>query len=164
MVIAHPGTSCIGCATIAVSQIDESHTVSSSWVMTANGSSAFGVNVHGFLAEVLTATSMRTGCCAGWGLTMDGLMVTSRVLQAAVPTGRVTGVVTPGGGALEAGAEGVGVGGSAVTVAVLVGFPSSDPDGHSWTTTQAAKIAAAKRSSLRRTYTERSCCLLTAPR
>jgi hypothetical protein len=97
---------------------------------------------------------------------MDGFMVTSRVLQAAVPTGRVTDVVTPGGGALEAGAEGVGVavGGSAVTVAVLVGFPSSDPDGHSWTTTQAAKIAAAKRSSLRRTYTERSCCLLTAPR
>jgi hypothetical protein len=92
---------------------------------------------------------------------MDGFMVTSRVLQAAVPTGRVTDVVTPGGGALEAGADGVG--GSAVTVAVLVGFPSS-PDGHSWTTTQAAKIAAAKRSSLRRTYTERWCCLLTAPR
>ncbi len=170
MVIAHPGTSWTGCETIAVSQIDESHTVSSSCVMMANGSSAFGVKVHGFFAEVLTATSMRTGCCASCGLAMDGVMVTSRVLHAAVPAGSVTRVVVPGGGVgfgvAGAGvlALGPGVGGSAVTVAVLVGLASSSPDGHTWTTTQATKIAAAKRSSHRRTYTERGCCLLTAPR
>jgi hypothetical protein len=82
-------------------------------------------------------------------------MVTSRVLHAAAPAWRVTEVVTPGGGVLGTGADGVGVavGGSAVTVAVLVGFASSVADCHTWTTTQATNIAAAKRSSHRRTYT-----------
>ena len=152
MVNAHPGTSWTGCETIAVSQIDESHTVSSSWVMIANGSSVFGVNVQGFLPEVPTATSTRTGCCAGCGLAMDGRMVTSRVSHAAAPAARVTVAVVPGGGVLADGAGlGVAVGGSAVTVAVVVGLSSSVPDGHTWTTTQTARIAAARRSSLRRT-------------
>jgi hypothetical protein len=94
-------------------------------------------------------------------------MVTSLVLHGVVPAGSVTRVVMPAGrvgfGVVGAGV-GVAVGGKAVTVAVLVGFGSSDPSGQTWTTTHATKIAAAKRSSQRRTYTERGCCLLTAPR
>jgi hypothetical protein len=94
-------------------------------------------------------------------------MVTSLVLHGVVPAGSVTRVVMPAGrvgfGVVGAGV-GVAVGGKAVTVAVLVGFGSSDPSGQIWTTIHAAKIAAAKRSSQRRTYTERGCCLLTAPR
>ena len=126
--------------------------MSSSCVTTANGSSGFGVKVHGFRAEVLTATSTKTGRCANCGLVTDGVMVTSRVLQAAVPAGSATRVVVPGGGVLGFGVGvGVPVGGSAVTVAVLVGFASSSPDGHTCTTTQATRIAAAKRSSHRLT-------------
>jgi hypothetical protein len=83
---------------------------------------------------------------------MDGEIATSRALHAAVPPARVTLVVTPGGGV----GFGVGVavgpaGGSAVTVEVLVGFGSSEPGGQIWTTTHATRIAAAKRSSQRRT-------------
>jgi hypothetical protein len=81
-----------------------------------------------------------------------------------VPSARVTRVVVPGGGGVVAGA-GVAVGGSAVTVAVLVGFASSPVTlGQSWTTIQAMRITPATRSSRRRTYTERSCGLLTTPR
>jgi hypothetical protein len=102
--------------------------------MTASGSSAFGVNEQGFPADVEMATSTKTGRRAYCGLVIDGEMVTSRVLHAAVPPGSVTRVVMPGGGALGLGvgagglaAEPLGVGadGRAVTVAVLVGFASS---------------------------------------
>ncbi len=162
MIVAHPGTSWIGCETIAASQIDESHTVSSSSVMIAKGSSGSGVKTQGFAADVVRATSTRTGCCAGCGLVIDGAMLTSRVSQAAVPAVSVTGAVLPGGGLLGGVADGVG--GSAVTVAVLVGLALSFPNGQTRTTTHATKIAAAKRSSHRWTYTERGCCLLTTQR
>ena len=125
--------------------------------MIAKGSRGFGVNTHGFVDEVERATSMRTGCSANCGLVTDGAMVTSRASQADLPAGSVTRVVTPGGGVLGAVPEAAG--GSAVTVAVLVGFtPPSAPssaDGHRWTTTHATRIAAATRSNHRRTYTER---------
>lgn len=90
-------------------------------------------------------------------------MVTSLGLHGVVPAGSVTRVVMPAG-RVGFGAGVVAVGGNAVTVAVLVGFGSSDPSGQTWTTTHATRIAAARRSSQRRTYTERGCCLLTAPR
>jgi hypothetical protein len=57
-VVAHPGTKRTGRETMAASQIDESHTVSSSSVTTASGSSGFGVKAHGFVADVVMATSM----------------------------------------------------------------------------------------------------------
>lgn len=160
-VVAHPGTSRTGRETIALSQMDESHTVSPSRVMTASGSSAFGVNEQVFLADVVMATSTKTVCRANCGLPMDGEMVTSRVAHAPVVAASVTRVVVPGGGVVGFGEA---VGGRAVTVDVLVGFASSSDAGHSCTTTQATRIAAAKRSSHRRTYTERGCCLLTSPR
>lgn len=138
---------------------------------TAIGSSGFGVKEHGFLADVVMATSMKTGRRANCGLVTDGEMVTSLVLHGVVPPASVTRVVMPAGmvgfgvvGAGDGAAVGVAVGGSAVTVAVLVGFGPSDPSGQTWTTTHATRIAAARRSSHRRTYTERGCCLLTAPR
>lgn len=166
MVIAHPGTSRTGRDTMARSQIEESHTVSSSCVTTASGSSDFGVKMHGFDAVVMTATSTKTGRWANCGLVMDGVIVTSRVAHAPVAVGRVTRVVAPGGGVgVGVGlALGVGVGGSAVTVAVLVGPASSPTRVHTWSTTHASRISAATRSSHRRTYTERGCCLLTSTR
>ena len=109
------------------------------------------MKVLGFRAEVLTATSTKTGRCANCGLVTDGVMVTSRVLQAAVPAGSATRVVVPGGVLGFGVGVGVPVGGRAVTVAVLVGLASSSPDGHTCTTTQATRIAAAKRSSHRLT-------------
>jgi hypothetical protein len=84
------------------------------------------------------ATSTKTGRRAYCGLVMDGEIVTSRVRHAAAPAASLTRVVTPGGGVLVFGVTGVltaglvdlGVGGRAVTVAVLVGFASSsEPDG-----------------------------------
>ncbi len=115
--------------------MDESHTVSPSCVMTASGSSAFGVNEQVFLVDVVMATSTKTGRRANCGLVMDGEMVTSRVAHAPVVAARVTRVVVPGGGVVGfgvTGAVGVGVavGGRAVTVAVLVGFASSSDAGH----------------------------------
>lgn len=147
---------------MAVSQMEESHTVSSSWVMTARGSSAFGVNTHDFAPEVEMATSTKTGRCANCGLVMDGEIVTSRALHDAEPAGSVTRVVMPGGGVLGFGVAGtglltaepvgVGAGGRAVTVAVLVGFASSPgPPGHTCTMIHATRNPAAKRSSHRRT-------------
>ena len=115
---------------IAFSQIDESHTVSSSWVTTASGSSGFGVNTHGFVVAVVMATSTYTGRRAYCGLVMDGEMVTSRALQPVAPVASVTRAVMPGGAVGFGGVGGgvlvaVSVGGKAVTVAVLVGFASS---------------------------------------
>ena len=96
----------------------------------------------------------------------DGEIVTSLVSHGVVPAASATRVVMPAGtvGFGVGAAVGAAVGGSAVTVAVLVGFGSSGPNGENSTTTQARKITAAKRSNHRRTYTERGCCLLTAPR
>jgi len=169
-VAAHPGTSRTARETIAFSQMEESHTVSSSCVMTASGSSAFGVNEQGFLAVVVMATSTKTGRRANCGLEMDGEMVTSRAAHGPVLAASDTRVVVPGGGGVGFGVTGgacVGeaVGGRAVTVAVLVGFASSPViRGQTWTMTQAARRPPARRSSQRRTYTERSCGLLTNPR
>jgi hypothetical protein len=150
-VVAHPGTRRTGRETIADSQIDESHTVSPSWVMTASGSSGFGVNTHGLFVDVVMATSTNAGWRANCGLVTDGEMVTSLALHAVVPAARVTLVVMPGGGVGVVAAVGVAAGGSAVTVDVLVGFGSPDPSGQTWTRIHATKIAAAKRSSRRRT-------------
>lgn len=127
--------------------------MSPSWVMTASGSSGFGVNTQGLFVDVVRATSTNAGWRANCGLVTDGEMVTSLALHAVFPAARVTLVVMPGGGVGVGVVAAVGVapGGSAVTVDVLVGFGSSDPSGQTWTMTHATKIAAARRSSHRRT-------------
>lgn len=117
------------------------------------------------------ATSTYTGRLACCGVGTDGSIVMSPLAQAFEALASATFVVEPSAGVVGTGVVGFAVAlgdadGNAVTVAVLVGAGrSSGWFGHSLTTIQATRNAAASRSNRRRTYTERGrCLLLTAPR